>query len=135
MTSPKSKTGLAKIHVFQTPKGNLGIWGKTDLDRKLGTVTPGTMTIAKFDKMVPSKNGEMYSFKVLVDADNTIEVSTAATTTTEEQSYERDETEVDIQDADDMDAEAEAQALVLAAAEKRAAAAARVQALVSRKTK
>ena len=73
----KKKSGFSYIHVFQTPTGNVGVWGKTDLDRKILTVTPGTMTLATFDKMVPTPNGEMYKFKVLTDEDNTIEVSGA----------------------------------------------------------
>ena len=77
VSSPKSKTGKAAIHFFQTPKGNLGVWGKTDLDRKLSSVTPGTMVRASFDKMVATPNGEMYKFKVEADDSNTIEVSAA----------------------------------------------------------
>lgn len=73
--SPKSKSGLAYIHFFQTAAGNVGVWGKTDLDRKLIGVTPGTMTLVAFDKMVPTPNGDMYKYKVAVDEDNTIEVS------------------------------------------------------------
>ncbi len=132
VSSPKSKTGLAKIHVFQTPKGNVGVWGKTDLDQKLGAVTPGTMTLAKFDRMVPSKNGEMYRYKVLVDNDNTIEVQAGATEaatetsdySAEEVSYERDETDTNTQDADDIASAAE-----LARLERQA----KVQALVGKR--
>lgn len=70
----KKKSGVTYIHVFQTPKGNVGVWGKTDLDRKLSGVTPGTMTRVSFVGMAPTKNGEMYKYKAEIDADNVIEV-------------------------------------------------------------
>lgn len=73
--SKKAKNGWCYIHFLQTATGNLGVWGKTDLDRKLLQVTPGTMIRASFDKMVPTPNGEMYKFKVELDDENTIEVS------------------------------------------------------------
>ena len=79
--SKKSKTGFAYIYTLQTAKGNVGVWGKTDLDRKMQAVTPGQMIRASFDKMVATPNGEMYKFKVEVDADNTIEVSAAQSAT------------------------------------------------------
>ncbi len=71
----KQKSGLAYIWIFQTENGNVGVWGKTNLNRKLSACTPGTMVRASFDKMVSTPNGDMYSYKVEVDADNTIEVS------------------------------------------------------------
>lgn len=137
VTSAKSKGGKAKIHVFQTPKGNVGVWGKTDLDQKLGSVTPGTMTQVKFDKMVPSKNGEMYKFKVAVDTENTIEVTAAAATeeTTETSDYNTDadyDTGPVDEETDEADAELEAQqaAASLAAAKERQA---RVQAQINKR--
>lgn len=75
VTSSKSKNGLAAIHFLQTPKGNLGIWGKTDMDKKFAGVPPGTMVRVSFDKMVPTPNGEMYKYKLEVDKNNTIDVS------------------------------------------------------------
>lgn len=72
--SPKAKSGFAYIHVFQTKTGNQGIWGKTDLDRKILAVNPGTMTCVTFTGMLKTPNGEMYKFKVQFDASNTIEV-------------------------------------------------------------
>lgn len=72
--SVEGKKGESKIHFFQTSKGNVGVWGKTDSNRKLGGVTPGTMTRISFDKMQDTPNGEMYKYKVEVDGENTIEV-------------------------------------------------------------
>lgn len=72
--SPKSKTGFAALHIFQTPEGNVGIWGKTNLDSKLGRVTPGTMARVTFLGMKETKNNPMYVYGVEVDSDNTIPV-------------------------------------------------------------
>lgn len=71
----ESGKGEAKIHFFQTSKGNVGVWGKTDSNRKLGGVPPGTMTRISFDKMQATPNGEMYKYKVEKDDDNTIDAS------------------------------------------------------------
>lgn len=79
VASPKSKTGYAALHVFQTNKGNVGVWGKTNLDSKLASVVAGTMTRATFVGMVETKNNPMYKYKVETDASNTIEVSSANT--------------------------------------------------------
>ena len=73
--SPKSKTGKAKLHVFQTPNGNVGVWGKTDLDQKLAAATVGALTRVSFTGMQQTKNNPMYKYKVEVDTDDTIEVA------------------------------------------------------------
>lgn len=73
--SPKDKRGFSYIHIFQTPEGNTGVWGKTDLDYKMKQVTAGTMVRASFDRMLATKNGDMYKFRVQVDEDNTVDVS------------------------------------------------------------
>lgn len=73
--SKRAKNGFSYIHFLQTAKGNVGVWGKTDLDRKLTLVTPGTMIRASHSGMQTTPNGEMYKYKVELDKDNTIEVS------------------------------------------------------------
>lgn len=73
----KKKNGVSYIHVFQTPKGTIGVWGKTDMDRKILTLTAGVMTKVTFDRMVNTPNGEMYKYKVATDDDNTTEVGGA----------------------------------------------------------
>lgn len=117
--SKLAKTGVAKIHVFKTPKGNVGVWGKTDIDIKLGGVKPGTMTLVKFDKMQATKTGEMYKYKVSVDKSNTIEVAGSESFSSEEdtpysggnQTPEEEETvEEDDEDEDALQAQALAQA-------------------------
>lgn len=100
VASPKSKTGLSKIHVFQTASGNLGVWGKTDLDRKLGTAPVGAMVRATFTGLqsIPGKN-DMYKYKVEVDTENTIEVAPSA---------ENDSEPTYADDLDDIDSEEDA---------------------------
>ena len=69
----KAKTDL--VHIFQTPKGNVGVWGKTDLDRKIKNVVPGTMVRATFDGTLPTNKGnDMLKYKVEVDESETIDV-------------------------------------------------------------
>lgn len=75
VASPKAKTGFSALHVFQTPEGNVGVWGKTNLDQKMTSVTPGAMTRVSFIGMQETKNNPMYKYKVEVDASNTIEVA------------------------------------------------------------
>lgn len=70
----KKKSGFSFIYVFQTAQGNVGVWGKTDMDRKMGEAVTGQMTRVSFDRMVPTPNGDMYKYKVEVDDENTIEV-------------------------------------------------------------
>lgn len=84
----KKKDGKSYIYFFQTATGNLGVWGKTDIDRKMGAVTPGNMTRISFDKMLKTPNGEMYKYRVEQDSDNTIEVDTPSVTASAE--YEED---------------------------------------------
>ncbi len=134
--SKKAKSGFAYIHILQTPKGNLGIWGKTDMDRKFAQVTPGTMIRVSFAKMVPTPNGEMYQFKLEVDKTNSIEVGdlNAGSANAEDEettSYSSgggDDEEAMTEDDEDEDA---AQALALAALERKN----KVQALLNGKGK
>ncbi len=72
--SPKSKTGKAYLHVFQTEKGNQGVWGKTDLDKKILGVTAGSLVRVTFTGMQETKNNPMYKYRVEVDADDAIDV-------------------------------------------------------------
>lgn len=129
----KKKSGYSYIHIFQTQNGNLGVWGKTDLDRKLLTVTPGTMTLAAFEKMVPTPNGEMYRYEVSVDADNTIEVAAVSSADASSDYVENSESEEYVDaGADDED---EAQTAALAAAERKAKVDALLRGATKGKTK
>lgn len=81
--SRKAKNGFSYIHFLQTPEGNIGVWGKTDLDRKLVAVKPGTMIRITHTGMQATPNGDMYKYKVEADLDNTIEVDLAASAPSE----------------------------------------------------
>lgn len=70
----KKKSGVSNIYIFQTAKGNVGVWGKTDLDRKMTQAAPGVMTKVEFASMRQTPNGEMYTYRVLLDKDRSIEV-------------------------------------------------------------
>lgn len=108
--SQKSKTGKAYIHIFQTVDGNVGVWGKTDLDRKMQALTEkvGVMVRVTQNGTKPTKGGnDMYIFRVEVDADNSIEVATT------QQSYESEVVEEEYSDEsydDDVNAEFDAPA-------------------------
>lgn len=70
----KSKTDY--MHIFQTSTGNVGVWGKTNMDQKMANVTPGVMARVTFTgERDVGKGNPMQVFKVEVDATNTIEVS------------------------------------------------------------
>lgn len=72
----KSKTGESALHIFQTADGNVGVWGKTNLDQKLKSAVVGAMTKVTFTGMQPTKNNPMYKYSVAQDKDNCIEVAT-----------------------------------------------------------
>ena len=109
----KKKSGVSHIYFFQTPKGNIGVWGKTDLDRKMAQVSPGMMTRATQSGMRPTPNGDMYLYQVEVDNENTIEVAapqaaSSVVSNKGEDSYDApmsyvDEEETDLDDDSNLD--------------------------------
>jgi len=58
------------IHIFQTAEGNVGVWGKTDLDQKMRRAKVGYMTLVAFDKMVPTNRLPMFKYTVQQDPQN-----------------------------------------------------------------
>lgn len=139
----KKKDGVSYIHVFQTPNGNEGVWGKTDLDRKLMAVTPGTMTRVTHTGFRETPNGDMYTYKVEIDPDNAIDVSelakqAAQTETAASEDDYQDDTEDDSDEDSDTDSENEEDADTsnsLAAARASTDKVERTKALLSRKNK
>lgn len=71
----ENKRGESTLHFLQTPKGNLGVWGTTDLNRKLGAAPVGAMVRVTSTGTKATPNGDMYTYKVEVDSDNSIEVA------------------------------------------------------------
>lgn len=104
VSSPKSKTGKSTIYIFQTAKGNVGVWGKTDLDRKMSGATLGCMTRVTQSGKVATPNGEMYKFKVEVDKENVTDLELAQTSSLESasedesQAYDSEEVETSLED-------------------------------------
>jgi hypothetical protein len=74
----QNKRGESLIHFLKTPKGNLGLWGTTDLNKKLSQIAAGTMVRVTSTGTKPTPNGDMYTYKVEADKSNTIEVSVAS---------------------------------------------------------
>lgn len=112
--SVESKRGESKLHFLQTAKGNLGIWGTTDLNRKLGSAPVGAMVRITSTGTKPTPNGDMYTYKVEVDTDNAIEVNAAADVASDFEDSGTDQDESDDSSEDDN------QAAELAALERKA---------------
>lgn len=74
-----NKTKTDYLHILQTSSGNVGVWGKTHMDRQLARVNPGTMIRVTFDGTRDvGKGNPMSCFVVEVDNDNVIDVSSMA---------------------------------------------------------
>ena len=112
----ENKRGSSQLHVLQTAEGNLGIWGTTDMNRKLASVTVGTMVRITANGTKSTKNGDMYMYRVESDPDNTIEVTNLAAGTGGVTEYAEDETDTE-EDTTDV-AEEEDAAAALAAERK-----------------
>lgn len=94
----KKKSGTSYIYFFQTAEGNLGVWGKTDLDRKMNQVPVGVMTRVTQSGMAATQNGDMYKFTVEIDDSNSIEVTGSLNEDTGNDNEEDDEQQDDDQD-------------------------------------
>ena len=71
----QNKLGPSTIWFLQTETGNVGVWGKTDMNRKLSGVDPGTMVRITHEGSRPTPKGDMLTYTVEVDKANTIEVN------------------------------------------------------------
>jgi len=128
----ESKRGKSNLHFLQTSKGNLGVWGTTDLDRKLAQVTLGNMVRITSTGTRPTPNGDMYVYKVESDSSNSIEVNTApaANNYTDDDNESDDTTSsYDTDDSNDTDE------VPLVASKPSMSAQARVQELLKNKRK
>lgn len=98
----KKKSGVSYIHIFLTDKGNLGVWGKTNMDNKLNGLTPGFLTRVTHTGMQSTPNGDMYVYKVELDKSQSTDLSglpqTGFSPANEETSYE-DEPALDEEEA------------------------------------
>lgn len=74
----QSDYGPGKLHLFQTPEGVVGVWGKTRMNNLLTADHRGQMVLLSFTGMIaPAKKGRRpsYGFKLQYDPENTIDVS------------------------------------------------------------
>lgn len=68
--------GDSVIHVFQTPKGNEGVWGTKKLNDNLGASNRGVMTLIEYKGKIKLQGGKtQHTYEFMVDRDNTIEVT------------------------------------------------------------
>lgn len=75
----ETEFGPGLVHFLQTPTGNIGVWGKTNMNVQLEQVTPGALTRITFIKMqkIPGRK-DMYKYDVEVDPDRSIPVNAAS---------------------------------------------------------
>lgn len=76
--STMNAKGFTNMHVFQTSEGNVGVWGKTNLDAQLASVLSGLMTRVSFIGMVPTKKRPMFKYSVETDESNKIDTPDTA---------------------------------------------------------
>lgn len=70
--SVSTKTGPSTLHVLQTEKGNLGLWGSANLNSKLAQIAVGTMVFITYKKMIKVPKGTMKLFEVEYDDEQSI---------------------------------------------------------------
>lgn len=117
------ENGVSYIQVFQTSKGNKGVWGKADINAKLARVKPGTMVLITFLKIEKLNKGKkMYKYDVKFDSENTIDVDAdlsdegSSSNEDDQDSSEEDQNSSD-EDGSSQDEEDAVQAAALARAE------------------
>lgn len=105
----EGKRAVSNLHFLQTAKGNLGVWGTTDLDRKLLQIHPGTMVRITSTGTKPTPNGDMYTYKVEQDSSNTIDVQSLSDMASYEEPSYTDEGPDDEEEFDDAALAAQAE--------------------------
>lgn len=115
------KFGDSTLHFLQTPKGNLGVWGKSDMDKKLAAVAAGTMVRISFTGTRPTNKGnDQMIYKVEHDPENTIEVNIDMSSSNDSEENYSDDSPTDTDDVmEDEDDEDTVQASALAALERK----------------
>jgi len=77
---PKKKSGFSFIYVFKTHKGNVGVWGRTDLEKKMLDATRGVMTRVTQIGMRKTAHNDMYVYEIEVDSENVLDIEALPTT-------------------------------------------------------
>lgn len=125
--------GDSTLYFFQTEKGNVGVWGKTDLNKKMSAAKPGQMTRIEYNGMKPMPKGDMHVYAVFQDSEVTIDVSELQESNDNvSDSTKESYTSYEYGDADEDDAEVDDTSAAAVQQESAAARKAKVQELVNR---
>lgn len=75
--TPDSGYGPGKLHIFMTKEGNVGVWGKTNINRLLTDDLKGKMCLLTFTGMGPKRKGRnpAYEYELQFDRSNTVDVT------------------------------------------------------------
>lgn len=73
----------SQVYVFSTDKGNIGVWGKTHLNKVMTGAKVGLMTLVTQEGTRPTKHQDMYIFKVQQDSSRRTDVSAAISASAE----------------------------------------------------
>lgn len=123
-----TSNGDSVIHVFQTPKGNQGVWGTKKLNDNLGGSNRGVMTKIDYKGKIKLQGGKtQHTYEFFVDLDNSIQVANLPSGTNTA-NIELTDANVDGNGGVDEDFQ---QATALAAAERKA----KVDAMLNRNKK
>ena len=97
--TPDSGYGPGKLHIFQTEKGTVGVWGKTNSNRLLTSDIIGQMVRLTFTGMGEKKKGKnpAYLYSVEHDSSNTIEMDGVSVNQAEMAADEPDYEEADVE--------------------------------------
>lgn len=103
-----SDYGTHKLHVFNTPEGNIGAWGSTKLDELLSKVTAGAMTYITYQGKVKLSGARtMKKYAVDFDDELTIDISTVAgASDAAESAADEIDSDTEYEASDDSDAPA-----------------------------
>lgn len=111
-----SDYGVHKLHVFNTPEGNIGAWGTAKLDDLISKVPAGAMTYISYQGKQKLGGGRtMKKFTVDFDDELTIDISTVAGAASSQASADEGADEID-SDSEYSDASSEATEAAPAAA-------------------
>lgn len=83
----------SNLHILSTQEGTVGVWGTSNLDPQMRTITPGNMTLIEYLGRGQKQKGKQpaYLYQVHQDADNTLDVSTISLETSSEEGEESEE--------------------------------------------
>ena len=87
----ETQFGKGKLYIFETKDGNIGIWGKKQLNEDLPKVPVGTMMRITFKGMRKGKFRPLHVYEIEKDPTNTIDVLGSSVSLDESVDYSADE--------------------------------------------